>query len=488
MPAVLFRGDPGRLGAGDLSRRPRRRVARPGGHRHEPGRAGRVDLGGPRHASGRHATGDLSRRPGRGPGRGARTGTWTVPASGTARSAWPPAGSGERSASPTPCGPASRTIPTPWPTWAASKPRSTPCGRRCAVAAQEIDERPDDAQRAHLRALLVRAVVERGCRAVLDAAADGARPSPARVRRGPQPTGQRPAGVPAPTPRPPRPRGARPSHPTEGSSDMLTVDDANLGTPERQWLDAGRARTTSPRCGGCSPTASSSSLPIPTTRSSASAAACGSLARPASEIEIVAVTDGEASHPGSVAMTPASSWPGPEPGRPRSAAAPARAGPMPCHPPRIPGRRGRRPPGGADERAHRPPRRGHPLPGDVAPRRPSRPRRRRHGGPGPRTATGARLVEYPVWAWHWATPDGGAPAMPWAACPPARARRRRASGRRPRRSRRSSPRSPRSAPTRPTGWCCPAPVLERFHRSFEVLFEIPPARIRRIGRLAGSGR
>ncbi|MBB1042901.1 PIG-L family deacetylase, partial [Dietzia sp. Cai40] len=27
-------------------------------------------------------------------------------------------------------------------------------------------------------------------------------------------------------------------------------------------------------------------------------------------------------------------------------------------------------------------------------------------------ATGARLVEYPVWAWHWAAP--GDPRVPWA--------------------------------------------------------------------------
>jgi alkylation response protein AidB-like acyl-CoA dehydrogenase len=46
------------------------------------------------------------------------------------------------------------------------------------VAGQEIDEHPDDAQQAYLRAARVRAVVERSCRAVLDASAHALGPRP----------------------------------------------------------------------------------------------------------------------------------------------------------------------------------------------------------------------------------------------------------------------------------------------------------------------
>ncbi len=47
-----------------------------------------------------------------------------------------------------------------------------------SLAGQEIDNHPDDAQQAYLRAIRVRAVVERSCRAVLDAASDALGPRP----------------------------------------------------------------------------------------------------------------------------------------------------------------------------------------------------------------------------------------------------------------------------------------------------------------------
>jgi len=80
-------------------------------------------------------------------------------------------------------------------------------------------------------------------------------------------------------------------------------------------------------------------------------------------------------------------------------------------------------------------------------------------------STGARLLEYPVWAWHWADPAGH--DLPWASC------RRLDLDRRARARKRWATRAFRSqiqpfGPGPDRAAILPAPVLRRFWRQFEV--------------------
>jgi LmbE family N-acetylglucosaminyl deacetylase len=81
---------------------------------------------------------------------------------------------------------------------------------------------------------------------------------------------------------------------------------------------------------------------------------------------------------------------------------------------------------------------------------------------------GARTVHYLVWAWHWADPD--ASDIPWASCrrldlsPRAAARKRWATG-----AFRSQTRA--LGPAREDAAVLPAPVLRRFWQHFEIYVE-----------------
>jgi LmbE family N-acetylglucosaminyl deacetylase len=80
-------------------------------------------------------------------------------------------------------------------------------------------------------------------------------------------------------------------------------------------------------------------------------------------------------------------------------------------------------------------------------------------------ATGAQLLEYPVWAWHWADPLGE--DLPWARCRRLHMDRRRA-------ARKRWATTAYVSQIRPFGpgalelAILPPPVLRRFWRSFEV--------------------
>jgi LmbE family N-acetylglucosaminyl deacetylase len=80
-------------------------------------------------------------------------------------------------------------------------------------------------------------------------------------------------------------------------------------------------------------------------------------------------------------------------------------------------------------------------------------------------ATGARLLEYPIWAWHWADPAGH--DLPWAACRRLALDRRTSARKRWATSAFHSQIRPYGPP--PSGSAIvPAPVLRRFWRPFEV--------------------
>ncbi len=253
---------------------------------------------------------------------------------------------------------------------------------------------------------------------------------------------------------------------------MLTVDESNLGTPESSWLEAGVLDGLAPMR-WLHPRRVVVVAPHPDDEILGVGGSLRSLARTGAELEIVSVTDGESSHPGSFAMRPA------ELACARTAETCAALRRLGVHP--------------------RVTRLGH-GDGAVAAHLDQLTEQladlldedtvclstwRHDGHPdhdacglaslAAATETGARLIEYPVWAWHWSTPDGGgAPAMPW------RHARRHGLDRAALRAKAEAieafvtqiePIGPDPADR----VVLPAPVLERFHRSFEVLFEIPPA-------------
>jgi LmbE family N-acetylglucosaminyl deacetylase len=81
-------------------------------------------------------------------------------------------------------------------------------------------------------------------------------------------------------------------------------------------------------------------------------------------------------------------------------------------------------------------------------------------------ATGARLAEYPVWAWHWATPDGGE-------IPAERARRvELTEGERDRKSwaiEAFQSQLVASGPAAQDGPILPGPIVRRFRRRYELV-------------------
>ena len=85
---------------------------------------------------------------------------------------------------------------------------------------------------------------------------------------------------------------------------VLTVDDHNLGTPESSWLEAGVLDGLAPMR-WLHPRRVVVVAPHPDDEILGVGGSLRSLARTGAELEIVSVTDGESSHPGSVAMRPA---------------------------------------------------------------------------------------------------------------------------------------------------------------------------------------
>lgn len=85
-------------------------------------------------------------------------------------------------------------------------------------------------------------------------------------------------------------------------------------------------------------------------------------------------------------------------------------------------------------------------------------------------ATHTPVLEYMVWTWHWATPDTA--AVPWYRCRRLDLSRRQA-------ARKRWATSAFSSQIRPCAWgggreaVLPAPVLRRFWRPFEVFLEEP---------------
>ncbi len=253
---------------------------------------------------------------------------------------------------------------------------------------------------------------------------------------------------------------------------MLMVDEANLGTPERAWLDFAVLDELAPMRWP-HPERVVVVAPHPDDEVLGVGGSLRSLALHGSEIQIVAVTDGEGSHPGSVAMTPAALA--------RARARETRAALRRLGLSRAGVIQLRHPDGGVADHHDELTRQladlldqdtlclstwrhdGHPD----------------HDASGSAAlaacaATGARLVEFPVWAWHWSAPDGGdGPAMPWG-----RARRHALDG--PARRAKGeaieafvtqiAPIGPKPADRA----VLPGPVLARFRRSFEVLFEVAP--------------
>jgi LmbE family N-acetylglucosaminyl deacetylase len=83
------------------------------------------------------------------------------------------------------------------------------------------------------------------------------------------------------------------------------------------------------------------------------------------------------------------------------------------------------------------------------------------------TATGVRLVRYPVWAWHWATPDGD--ELPW---PSARRIELASEDRAAKRAAIAAYRSQVAPLSSAAGdeAVLPPGVVSRFQRSFELVF------------------
>ena len=144
-----------------------------------------------------------------------RTGTCPGRASGTERSASRPAGSVVRSAWRTRCGRPSDDEPHALADLGAVEAELYAMRAVLTRAASEIDDAPGRHARRRSRVRWRFVPSSSAGAASCSTRRRRARPPAAGLRRGPQPTGQRPAGVPPPAPWPPGPRGARPAHPTE---------------------------------------------------------------------------------------------------------------------------------------------------------------------------------------------------------------------------------------------------------------------------------
>jgi LmbE family N-acetylglucosaminyl deacetylase len=188
----------------------------------------------------------------------------------------------------------------------------------------------------------------------------------------------------------------------------------------------------------------------------------GGLLALAGVAEVVAVTDGEGSHPGSTALGAADL----RRIRPaESARALARLGDVAVH-------RLRQPDGGVDEPALTATLSALLTPGRwclATWRADAHPDHEAVGRAAARACavTGARLLEYPVWAWHWAVPAD--PRLPWQAAwritlPPAAYAAKAAAVREFRSQVEPIGPAPADAAVLP-----PA-VLDRFHRRYEVVF------------------
>jgi len=253
---------------------------------------------------------------------------------------------------------------------------------------------------------------------------------------------------------------------------VLNVSETELGTPEATWRNAPQLVGLRRMSWGA-PSRVVVVAPHPDDEVLAVGGSVRHLAARGAEVVVVAVTDGEASHPGSRAMTP------PDLARARRAERTAALRTLGVGEPVVD--RLRVPDGQVVrfEQEVASVLLDHLGPDTVClatwqhDGHPDHEATGRAASDAAHTA-GATFVEYPVWAWHWATPDGGSTperphALPWG-----RARRHDldAPSRRDKvaaigaYTTQIAPIGPDPADRR----VLPNAVLDRFRRPFEVLF------------------
>ena len=252
---------------------------------------------------------------------------------------------------------------------------------------------------------------------------------------------------------------------------MLTVSETELGTSESTWMGSSRLASL-PVMQWRSPRRVVVVAPHPDDEVLGVGGSLRSLARAGAAVEVVAVTDGEASHPGSDAITPA------ELARVRAAESEAALSRLGLGRPRR-------------LRLHLPD--GHVstfeeeltdqlgdlLDGDTLClatwRGDGHPDHEAVGRAAGRASLRrkARFVEFPVWAWHWASPAASDPAgLPW---PRAHRHVLDDAGWQAKASAIAAfaSQTTRVGPDPADRAVLPGPVLQRFRRRFEVLFEGP---------------